>query len=240
MGRVLARAVEQSSGFSIIAGVDPVHDADEAATTVRSLDLVHESPDVVVDFSSSDATSGLLSWLRETKTPAVIATSGLEADGLSDLEKSSKVIPLVRAQNLSIGVTVMSIVARQASELLGESFDAEIVEKYHRKKRDAPSSTSLMLASSLQTPTRCDGTFVFGRHDNDRSRPAGEIAIHSVRGGTIVGEEEIIFAGQDEVITFGHQAISRDLFVTGALRAARFVIEREPGLYTMEDVVTAR
>ncbi|MFA5068835.1 MAG: 4-hydroxy-tetrahydrodipicolinate reductase [Candidatus Omnitrophota bacterium] len=195
--------------------------------------------DVVIDFTSPSAMLSNLKAAREGRVPIVIGTTGITDEEYKVIESSSKIIPVLFSSNMSIGVNVMYGLAAEAAIALGGDYDIEIVEAHHSMKKDAPSGTAKML---LQKITEAKGVnaediAIYGRKGNPGARPKGQICVHAVRGGTIAGEHKIIFAGEDEVIEIIHRAGSRDIFAKGAIRAARYIIDKSPGLYNMQHVI---
>ena len=237
MGQVLERCISERQDCRVAAGFDlkpgerafPVF-TDPAACTVHA--------DAVIDFSSPAALDGLLSWAVSTKTPIVIATTGYSEEQTARIRAASGQIPVFFSFNMSMGVNLLAELAKKAAAFLGDQFDIEIVEKHHNRKVDAPSGTALMLADAINGTLDNRDHYVYDRHSVRRPREKNEIGIHSVRGGTIVGEHEIIFAGHDEVITLSHSAQSREIFAVGAVNAAVFLSGvTRPGLYTMSDLL---
>jgi 4-hydroxy-tetrahydrodipicolinate reductase len=237
MGRVLSEAVMTTEGFELVAGVDPGSGEERGFPVYVSLQEVKEAADVVIDFSVPEGLGPLMKAAVEKKIPVVIATTGLGEEHFSMMEKAARSIPVFQAANMSLGINLLKLLVRQAAAVLGPAFDIEIVEKHHRTKRDAPSGTALALADSLKTVRDYPFEYVYGRREKNRLRTDQEIGIHAVRGGTIVGEHDVIFAGKDEVVTLSHTAYSRGLFAMGALQAAAYVVRKKPGFYRMEDMI---
>lgn len=246
MGRVLAATIARTDDIQVVAGVDAAVDAagdaggaeDERGFPVySSLAEVKETADVVIDFTMPQALPGLLETAKARKLAAVIATTGLGEAEYALLEEAAAVIPVFQAANMSLGVNLLRELIKQAAAVLGPAFDIEIVEKHHNTKRDAPSGTALALADTLKASLDRHVEYVFGRKEKDKLREKAEIGIHAVRGGNIVGEHDVIFAGQDERLTIAHAAYSKALFSVGAVQAACFVHGRAPGYYHMEDMI---
>ena len=206
---------------------------------------VFESPagfsgeaDAIVDFSSPSALAGLLEYGLSKKIPLILCTTGYSSGQIGDIEKTALQIPVFRSGNMSLGINLLADLVRRACSVLGDAFDVEIVERHHRRKVDAPSGTALMLADAASSSLPYDTEYTFERHSRRQPRETREIGISAVRGGTIVGEHEVIFAGLDEVIELRHSAASRDVFAAGAVRAAKFMVDvTAPGLYSMSDVI---
>jgi 4-hydroxy-tetrahydrodipicolinate reductase len=231
MGQAIADAAK-AAGVLIVAGLD----LDD--------DLTQEigACDVVVDFSHPSATEEICRVCLEAEKPIVVGTTGHSNEQRALLEKTSKALPVVFSPNFSVGVSALFWLTRRAAEMLGEDFDLEIVEAHHRLKKDAPSGTAKKLAEILCEVRKLDyeKNAAHGREGLVGERPAAEIGIHSIRGGDVVGDHTVIFAGRGERLELAHKASSRETFAAGALRAARWIIGRPPGLYSMEDVLGLR
>lgn len=235
MGRNVAE-VASARGDEIVCGID-VAPSPMPFPVYRDFSEIFETADVLIDFSSPARLSERLAFCTDRSLPAVLGATGWSEADDAAIRGAAERIPLFRTGNFSIGVAVLNRLAREAAAILGTSFDAEIVERHHKEKKDAPSGTALMLAQSV-----CDGIgerrdFVCGREGTDCKRTANEIGIHSLRGGTIVGEHEVLFAGEDETVSLSHSAGSRRIFASGALRAAEWLLLRPAGLYGTEDLL---
>lgn len=194
--------------------------------------------DAVIDFSNPANLTALLAFSKERDIPAVLCTTGYSDAQLAEIDEAAKSCRLFKSGNMSLGVNLMMKLARQAAAVLGDNFDAEILERHHNRKLDAPSGTALMLADAVAAGLPHESEYVYERHSVRRKRDKAEIGISSMRGGTIVGEHEVMFAGPDEVFTLKHAALSRDVFASGAIAAARFMATvKEPGLYDMDDLL---
>ncbi len=193
--------------------------------------------DVVIDFSSPELTEDLTAYCGRTKTPAVLCTTGHDEVQLAQIEALSATVPVFKSANMSMGVALLCSLAKRASAFLRDSFDIEILEKHHNRKLDAPSGTALMLADAINSVNGQKYDYVFDRRDRKAARAKNEIGFSSIRGGTIVGEHEVIFAGSDEVVTLSHTAASKTVFAVGAVNAAKFIIRQRPGLYDMESML---
>ena len=192
--------------------------------------------DVVVDFSNPAVFDELLAFCVDRKMPLVICTTGLSEDQLAAIDKAAEKIAILRSANMSVGINVMIKLLKQIAPYMSEAgYDIEIVEKHHNQKLDAPSGTALALAEAANEEGKLD--YVYDRSQVRQKRDRKELGISAVRGGTIVGTHEVIFAGEDEVITFEHMAYSRKLFAKGALEAAKFLAGKKPGMYSMQDVI---
>ena len=241
MGQVVSRLCEADEDLTIVAGIDPVGSA--AATSYPVFATPEEcdiEADALVDFSSPAALGALLPWAKAKSLPLVLAATGYSPEQLGQIEVASKAVPIFRSANLSIGVNLLLELTRRAAQVLGEDFDIEIVERHHNKKVDAPSGTALMLADAAKSGLAFQPEYIYDRHSRRQGREHTEIGISAVRGGTIVGDHEVIFAGEQEVVELHHHAASREVFARGALKAAKFMAAvGQPGMYSMKDVLAA-
>ena len=237
MGRVLEELCAAAPDLQIKAGFDILGPSDREFPVFANPAEFQEEADVVVDFSHPAALTALLAFCVRRGIPAVLATTGYSDEQLVEIEAAATAIPLFRSANFSLGINVLKALARQAAVLLGEDFDIEIVERHHNKKVDAPSGTALLLADAISEELAQPPQYVYDRHSRRAARSKEEIGIHSVRGGTIVGEHEILFAGHDEILSLTHTAMSKEIFATGAINAAIFLAKQQPGLYNMGDLV---
>ncbi|MBP3360263.1 MAG: 4-hydroxy-tetrahydrodipicolinate reductase [Clostridia bacterium] len=237
MGRVITRLVEQDSECRIAAGLD-INDFCEndypVFTNAASCDV---EADVIIDFSHPSALSGLLDFAVSRNIPVIIATTGLSEEQRAALLDTSKKIPVFFSANMSLGINLLIALSKKAAALLEGNFDIEIVEKHHNQKIDAPSGTALAIADGLCEVLKETPEYVYDRHSVRKKRAKREIGIHAVRGGSIVGEHEVIFAGQDEVITLAHQATSKEVFAVGSIKAAKFMKGKPVGMYDMNDLI---
>ncbi len=234
MGKMTAETAAER-GHTVVCGVD-LSPSPMPFPVVARAEEIGEGADVVIDFSSPALLAERLTFCRDRRLPIVLAATGFSAEEEALAEKFGAALPVFRAKNLSLGVNVLCRLVKEAARLLGGTFDAEIVERHHRQKKDAPSGTALMLFKSAEEGL-CEGReMVCGRAEQGERRD-NEIGVHSVRGGTIVGEHEVMFAGEDEVITLTHAAGSRKVFAAGALRAAEWLIGKPNGLYGMDDLL---
>lgn len=237
MGKVLVELIGDAQDMQISAGIDrTVHDNYDFKQFTAFNDEVQG--DVIIDFSHFSAVPAILDYCEKTGTPAVICTTGLTEEILSRINKVSKRVPIFRSGNMSLGINLLLDLVKKAASVLQGSFDMEIIEKHHNKKVDAPSGTAKMIAEAISEALAESPRYVYGRSGNNAKREPGEIGIHAVRGGSIVGEHDVIFAGVDEIIEIKHTAASKTVFAQGALEAARFMKNQEPGLYNMSDILT--
>ena len=239
MGQVITRLSEQYSDLKIAAGFDIFDNGKNSYPVFSSLEQCQESIDVIIDFSNPDALENIMKFAVERKLPIIVATTGISQNQKKLLESASRIIPVFFSVNMSLGVNLIIDLVRKAAKILEPSFDIEIIEKHHNQKLDAPSGTALAIADAINSSLEQKQEFVYDRHSRRKKRSKSEIGIHAVRGGTIVGEHSIIFAGNDEVIEINHSAMSKDIFATGALRAAKFLYRKAPGMYDMNDLISA-
>lgn len=240
MGQVIVGLAEKDPQITIAAGVDLNTEKKQDFPVYASLAEVKEPVDVVVDFASAKAADGLLDYCGERGIPVVLCTTGLSPEQIKKVEQTSEKTAVLRSANMSLGVNLLfRLVAEAAKTLSAAGFDIEIVEKHHNQKMDAPSGTALALADAANAALDDSCHYVYDRSQRREKRDPREIGISAVRGGSIVGEHDVIFAGTDEVITIRHTAYSKAIFGKGALSAAVFLAGREPGLYTMADVIGA-
>ena len=236
MGAVVSDMAAADDNVKIVCGVDVLGESSGAYPAYETLGDCKEDADVVVDFSNPAVFDELLAFCVDRKMPLVICTTGLSEDQLAAIDKAAEKIAILRSANMSVGINVMIKLLRQIAPYMSEAgYDIEIVEKHHNQKLDAPSGTALALAEAANEEGKLD--YVYDRSQVRQKRDKKELGISAVRGGTIVGTHEVIFAGEDEVITFEHMAYSRKLFAKGALEAAKFLAGKKPGMYSMQDVI---
>jgi 4-hydroxy-tetrahydrodipicolinate reductase len=235
MGHVLAKNASEQ-GFVVVAGVDRVSSNDAPFVVYDRFESCPQA-DVIIDFSHPSTLPVLLNYAIKNKIPVVIATTGMSEDDIKKIHLAAQEIPVFFTFNMSLGVNLLAALTTQAAKVLGSNFDIEIVEKHHNKKIDAPSGTAVMLADAVADGLSYTPKYVYERHSVRRRRAPDEIGMHSIRGGTIVGEHSVIFAGEDEVITLSHSAFSKSVFAVGALGAAKFISSRSAGLYSMKELL---
>ncbi|SHJ84357.1 4-hydroxy-tetrahydrodipicolinate reductase [Tepidibacter formicigenes] len=236
MGKVLTNSIFEDANFELIAGVSKYETENTNYKLYSNILDVKEKADVVIDFSNPESLKDLLTYSKKTKTPLVIATTGYNDDELDMIKEASKEVPIFHSSNMSLGVNLLLKLVEVSAKAL-TNFDIEIVEKHHNRKVDAPSGTALMLANEIQKVLN-NTEFNYGRYGKDAKRKEKEIGIHAVRGGTIVGDHSVIFAGKDEIVELNHIALSKEIFAQGSLKAAKFIVNKENGYYNMKDVVT--
>ena len=237
MGRVITDIISRDDAIEIIAGVDMNTEMRAGYPVYQTLS---ECPaaDVVIDFSVAKATDGVVAYCKETKTPVVLCTTGLSAEQIDRVHELSETTAVLRSANMSVGINLLFKVLKEVAPVLAEAgFDIEILEKHHNQKVDAPSGTALALADAINESLDNSYHYKYDRTAERVKREKTEIGIQAMRGGTIVGEHDIMFAGQDEVITFTHTAYSKAIFGKGAVQAAKFLAGKDPGMYDMSDVI---
>lgn len=234
MGRVITNLVSQDNDIEIVAGVDAYTGIDNEYPVFTSIKECTVKADVIIDFAVTSAIDNLLDYSVSTKTPVVICTTGLSAEQLEKVNEASKKVAVLRSANMSLGINTLMKLLKTATEVLANrGFDIEIVEKHHNQKVDAPSGTALALADCMNQVLDNQYDYTYDRSTVRQKRAKNEIGISAVRGGTIVGEHEVIFAGIDEVIEIKHTAYSKAIFAKGAIDAAKFLKGKEAGLYNL-------
>ena len=238
MGRVVESLCQSDPEIEVCAGFDVLGNGDREFPVFPSPAQFQGQADAVIDFSSPAALDGLLEFARSKKIPLVLATTGYSPEQEAQVGAAAQSVPVFRSANMSLGINVLLELVNKAAAVLGNGYDIEIVERHHRRKVDAPSGTALMIANAAARACGHESELIFDRHSVRRPRDQKEIGLSAVRGGTIVGEHEIIFAGHDEVIEIKHTAYSREIFAQGALEAAKFIAGvTQPGLYDMGALV---
>lgn len=238
MGQVISQIVEETDGAKMVAGIDRFDDGKNSYPVFTDIKACDVEADAIIDFSAAPAVDALLDYAVEKQIPVVVCTTGLSEEQLEKLEEASKKVAVLRSANMSLGVNMLLKLLKEAAEILAPAgFDVDIVEKHHRRKLDAPSGTALALADAINEAVDNEYEYVYDRSERREQRPKKEIGISAVRGGTIVGEHEVIFAGQDEVIEFKHTAYSRAIFGKGAVSAAMYLAGQPAGLYDMSHVI---
>ena len=238
MGRAVANLCNADPELEVAAGIDVLGQPGGQFPVYSSPTACPVPGDVLVDFSHPSALDALLEFCLERSMPAVLATTGYSEQQLEQIGRAAGRIPVFRSANFSLGVNLLMDLVRRAAAALGEGYDVEIVERHHRRKVDAPSGTALMLADAAAQALPYQPDYIYDRHSVRQARQPREIGISSVRGGTIVGDHTVIFAGPDEVIELSHHAASREIFAAGAVRAAKFLARADrPGLYDMSSLL---
>ena len=241
MGQVITNICKEDPEIEIVAGIDPYSGVQNEYPVFANVADCELKADVVVDFAAAPAIDALLDYCVTHKLPVVLCTTGLSEEQLARVEAVSREIPVLKSANMSLGINMLFDLLQEAANILAPAgFDMEIVEKHHNQKVDAPSGTALALADSINEALENAYAYQYDRTQERKKREKYEIGIQAVRGGSIVGEHEVIFAGMDEVIEFKHTAYSKAIFGKGAVEAAKFLAGRCAGRYEMSDVIAAR
>ncbi len=239
MGQVISRMAAEDKNIAIVAGIDINTHQAFAYPVFSTPEEWSGSADVIIDFSHPAALERLLQYAVERKLPAVVATTGLSEEQKELLKTTSKEIPIFFSANMSLGINLLIDLVKRAAKLLEDSFDIEIIEKHHNQKIDAPSGTALAIADGINEALSEPCDYVYDRHSVRQKRAKKEIGLHAVRGGTIVGEHEVIFAGTDEIVSISHTATSKEIFAQGAIKAAKFMAGKAPGMYDMNALIAS-
>lgn len=238
MGQMISGLVKEDPEAEIVAGIDICDNRQNDYPVFTDIHACHVEADAVIDFASPKAEEALLDYCVERKLPVVVCTTGLSEEQIQKVKDTSEKVAVLRSANMSLGVNTLLKLLKEAAKVFAPAgFDMEIVEKHHKYKVDAPSGTALAMADSLNEALDNAYVYKYDRSQERKARDAKEIGISAVRGGNIVGEHDVIFAGTDEVVTFSHTAYSKAVFGKGAIQAAKFLAGKEPGLYDMSDVI---
>ncbi len=238
MGHVIVDLCKEDPDIEVVAGVDAFGESTYDFPVFKSLAECDVQADVIVDFSNASAAEGLMDHCVAKEIPVVLCSTGLSKEQLDKVSESSKKVAVLKSANMSVGVNALIKVLKEVSPLFAAAgFDIEIVEKHHNQKLDAPSGTAIALADAINESLDNEYEYVNDRSTRREKRPVKEIGISAVRGGTIVGDHDVIFAGHDEVVTLSHRAYSRAIFGKGAIQAAKFLAGKGPGMYDMSDVL---
>ena len=238
MGGNVLDLLKEDKDAVAVCGVD-LYPREIGIPVYTNFAAIQEEADVIIDFSSPTGLKERLDYAKEKGLGIVLAATGFSDDDLAMVNEYAKYIPVFKTANLSVGINVMQLLVELAAKQLEENYDVEILEKHHNLKKDAPSGTALMLAETLKNAYEGKKRFVNGREGMVGAREKDEIGIHAIRGGTIVGEHEVMFAGEDEIITITHSARSKRVFAVGAIRAAKFLKEQQPNIYDMQHLLKA-
>lgn len=237
MGRAVCRAAADFDNTKIVAGYD-INTALASDFPIYSdLNMIKENIDAIIDFSHPAMFDSLLVYAKSNCIPAVFCTTGLSEEQIANLKLASETTPIFFSANMSIGVNLLIDLVTKAAKILEDNFDIEIIEKHHNQKLDAPSGTALAIADAISDAVSFNPEYIYDRHSVRKKRDKSEIGIHAVRGGTIVGDHDVIFAGKDEVIEVSHSASSKEVFAVGAVKAAMFMNGKTSGLYDMKDLI---
>lgn len=241
MGQVITELAAKDNDIEIVAGIDIADNKDNGYPVFTSIFDCDVEADVVIDFAAAVAVDDLLKFSKEKKMPVVLCTTGLSDEQIEKVKETSKEVAILKSANMSLGINTLLKLLRDAAKVFGSAgYDIEVVEQHHRLKKDAPSGTALALADSVNEALNNEYEYVYDRSQRSESRPDKEIGISAVRGGTIVGVHDVIFAGTDEVITFNHTAYSKSVFAKGAIEAGKFLAGKPAGMYDMADVIEAK
>ncbi|MDM8200359.1 4-hydroxy-tetrahydrodipicolinate reductase [Allofournierella massiliensis] len=236
MGKVLCDLIAQRDDCRIVGGVD-VSAQSGPIPVAASLEELNVKADVIIDFSTPEATKSMLRYCQGTGTACVMCTTGLDEECSELIQQTTEKAPVFKSANMSMGINLLAELAQKAAQALGMDYDIEIIEKHHHNKVDAPSGTALLLADEINKATGNRYRYVYDRHSVRQKRDPHELGLHAIRGGSIVGDHEILFCGPDEVITLSHSAGSRAVFANGAINAAVFLTSQKNGLYDMKDLM---
>ncbi len=238
MGQVISGLVASDEELTMVAGIDPVDDGHNPYPVFADICACDVEADVLIDFSTAKVVDKLLDYCVEKNLPCVLCTTGLSQEQLEKVAEASKKVAILKSANMSLGINLLLKMLKEAAGILAPAgFDIEVVEKHHNLKLDAPSGTALALADSINEEFDNSYEYVYDRSTRREKRSQKEIGISAVRGGTIVGDHDVIFAGTDEVITFSHTAYSKSVFAKGAVQAAKFLAGKGAGMYGMADVI---
>ena len=238
MGNQISEGIKARSDCITVAGIDVNGSAKKEYPVFSRPSEINCEADVLIDFSNPSLLSPLLEFGLARKMPLVICTTGYSEEQTAQIRKASECIPVFYSGNMSLGVNLVIELAKKAAAVLGDQFDIEIIEKHHNQKLDAPSGTALMIADAISEVRDGKTNYVYDRHSQRKKREKSEIGIHSIRGGSIVGEHEVLFAGPGEVIGISHSAQSKEIFATGSINAALFLAGKPAGLYRMADLIS--
>ena len=238
MGQVITGLIKADEGIELVAGIDKYTGIANDYPVFESLEKCDVEADVIIDFSNAAAADALLTYCEEKKMPVVLCTTGLSEEQLAKIPEAAKKTAVLKSANMSLGINLLMKLLKEATKVLAPAgYDMEIVEKHHNQKLDAPSGTAIALADSMNEAMDEAYHYVYDRSQERKKRDTKEIGVSAVRGGTIVGEHEVLFAGTDEVIEFKHTAYSRNVFGKGAVEAAKFLAGKTAGMYDMSDVI---
>ena len=238
MGQFITGIVKDDAEATIVAGVDVFDDGRNIYPVYKNISMVQEDADVIIDFSNPASLESILEYSVENQVPAVLCSTGYSKEQIAQIDEAATKVAILRSGNMSLGINTMAKVMKVVTKALTDAgFDVEIVEKHHNQKIDAPSGTALMLADAVNEQLNNEYEYCYDRSQVREKRPQKQIGISAVRGGSIVGEHEIIFAGTDEVLEFKHTAYSKAIFAKGAVQAAKFLKGQNVGMYSMKDVI---
>lgn len=239
MGQVICRILDSYDNAELVCGIDINTEQRNGVPVYSDFNDVKEACDVIIDFSHPSSLDSTLNYALRERKGVVIATTGFNSEGILKIKNASEKIPVFFSANMSLGVNLIIELAKKATAILSDGFDIEIIEKHHNQKIDAPSGTALAIADAINDVCNNSNDYIYDRHSSRKKRGKNEIGIHSVRGGTIVGEHEVIFAGNDEIIEIKHTAMSKEIFAVGAVKAAVYLNGKAAKLYDMNDLINS-
>ena len=237
MGQVISNLLANDTEAKISFGFDINTEKKNSYPVYDDISKIAQKADVVIDFSHPALLSSLIEYCKQNKTGAVIATTGLSDEQIEGINELSKEVPVFRSANMSLGINLLISLVKKAAAILEDKFDIEIIEKHHNQKIDAPSGTALMIADEISSAIKNEAEYVYDRHSVRKKRSKNEIGLHAVRGGTIVGEHDVIFAGNDEIIEINHKAMSKEIFAVGSIKAAKYIADKKSGMYSMNELI---
>lgn len=237
MGQVISNLLSNDADAKISFGFDINTEKKNGFPVYNDISKIQEKADVVIDFSHPAMLDSIIKYCRENKVGAVVATTGLSSEQTAEIDNLSKEVAIFRSANMSLGINLLINLVKKAAAILEDKFDIEIIEKHHNQKIDAPSGTALMIADEISKTLSNEAQYVYDRHSVRKKRAKNEIGLHAVRGGTIVGEHDVIFAGNDEIIEVSHKAMSKEIFAVGAIKAAKYIATKEKGMYSMAELI---
>jgi 4-hydroxy-tetrahydrodipicolinate reductase len=240
MGKVISQALEKNDTCLVVAGIDINTRSDFGYPVFSTPGECNADFDVIIDFSTMKALPAIVDFAKSSKKGIVIATTGLTEEYKYLYKALSLEVPVFVSANMSLGINILISLAQKATAILSDNFDIEIIEAHHNMKIDAPSGTALMIADSINETVDGRYNYEYDRHANHEARTKNEIGIHAIRGGTIVGDHTVLFAGSEEVLEITHRAQSRNVFAQGAIAAAKFIAFKEPGLYSMKELIDSK
>lgn len=239
MGQAIAKAINNRSDSKIVSGVDINKVQLNNFPVYTSFKDIKEKADVIIDFSNPNTLNNILEYGTENNIPCILCTTGYSNEDDEKIKNASKNIGIFKSGNMSLGINLMIELSKKAASVLGKDFDIEIIEKHHNQKIDAPSGTALMIADGVSDTLKEKPQYVYDREKVRKKREKNEIGISTIRGGTIVGEHEILFAGLDEILSIKHNALSKEVFATGAINAAIYMKGKKPGMYDMSNLLSS-
>ncbi len=237
MGQVISNLLENDNDAKISFGFDVNTEKKSSYPVYDDISKIKEAADVVIDFSHPAMLGNVIKYCSDNSVGAVIATTGLSNEQTEEINELSKKVAVFRSANMSLGINLLINLVKKAASILEDKFDIEIIEKHHNQKIDAPSGTALMIADEISKTLTNDPSYVYDRHSVRKKRTKNEIGLHAVRGGTIVGEHDVIFAGNDEIIEINHKAMSKEIFAVGSIKAAKFIADKKYGMYNMSRLI---